>query len=55
MRIEGGYCCDYCSARLVDDIELDARQAHSWAAQTEHVCVLCVFGIEPDNKGEGDQ
>lgn len=48
MKTAKGYSCDCCGAHLVDDLELDARGAVDWADQAEHVCLMCCFGVLPD-------
>lgn len=49
-----GYACDCCGAELVRDIELDALRAVLWADQSEHVCLMCLFGVLPESTDEGE-
>ena len=53
MKTDAGYACDCCGAELVRDIELDALGAVLWAEQSEHVCLMCLFGVLPD-RAEGE-
>lgn len=45
MRIATGYACDDCGSLMVEDVELDALGAVLWAAQREHICLMCCFGV----------
>ncbi len=48
MRIATGYACDDCGSLMVEDVELDALGAVLWAAQREHICLMCCFGVPAD-------